>query len=241
MVAFAMLAVNARAYAPVIQEVPDIIVGDAENSSASNVFVFPNAIDLDAKVSDDLTTDTGIIWTYSETTDNMYTINKALRSDPLVDNLVSPANSKKITYTWDPRDTTTGTLGARTVTIRDESRSPVASDANHNATYSPADCNGTSVQAYKSSRTITLYASDGSTVSLANAKSFIVYTLDNGLDTYSPLENVVYDPGLVGGTAGFLYRRQLVPLRSRSARTACASPSARPATMMPTGTARTAL
>ncbi|MEN6625685.1 MAG: hypothetical protein ABFD69_05590 [Candidatus Sumerlaeia bacterium] len=195
MVAFAMLAYNASAYAPTITDLPDIVVGDAEDSSAANVFVFTNAIDLNAKVNDDMTTPAGIIWTYSEA-DSQYLINKATPSVPGTDNQVSPSAAKRIDNQSDPADTD----GPRTATIRDNVRSPYTGTA----PYSPSDLNGGILP---NSRVITLYASDGSTVSLTNGKSFVVYSLDNGYDAYSPAEDVVYQPPMQGAIpSGWSYQ-----------------------------------
>lgn len=202
MVAFAMLAYNASAYAPTITDLPDIVVGDAEDSSAANVFVFTNAIDLNAKVNDDMTTPAGIIWTFSES-DSQYVINKAAPSVPGTDNLVSPAAAKRIDNQSDPVDTD----GPRTATIRDNVRSPYTVGGGYGP-YTPSDCvAGREPTVLAESRVITLYASDGSTVSLANGKSFVVYSIDNGLDAYSPAEEVVYQPPMQGAIpSGWSYQ-----------------------------------
>ncbi|MCE5229221.1 hypothetical protein LLG95_06450 [bacterium] len=198
MVAFAMLAYNASAYAPTIDDLPDIVIGDAENTSGANVFVYPDAINLDAVGHDDATTVTQLIWSFSESgTTQPYVINKATPSVPGTDNLVSPAAAKRIDNQYDPMDPTTVTLGARTITFRDALRSPLTGAGSPKGPYADnlngGGATGSGSPTFLDSRVITMYCSDGSTVSLTNAKSFIVYTLDNGYDRLSPRFNKVYE------------------------------------------------
>jgi len=192
-VAFAMLGFKATAMAPTIDAIPDIIVGDAENSSDANVFVFPNAIDLNAKVHDDDTSAAGIIWTFA-TSGGVYALNGATPVNIATDDLVNPPAAKRVDTQNDARDTDTN---PRTVTVRDILRSPLPNLATYPAGSNGVTNSGTPPGTIIDSRVVTLYASDGSTMSLANGASFIVYTRDNGFDAYSPEftpPNTVYGP-----------------------------------------------
>ncbi len=105
MVAFALLAIKASALAPVISDLPDIYIGDAENSSANNVFVLPDAYNLNDFVSDDLTSASALIWTFSETGSTLpYVINKATASvRERTTSCRRPLRSGS-TIKWDPLD-----------------------------------------------------------------------------------------------------------------------------------------
>jgi hypothetical protein len=141
-----------------------------------------------------LTSASALIWTFAESGSTQpYVINKAVPSTVGTDNLVSPAATKRIDNQWDPLDPTTGTLGARTITFRDNLRSPLTTN-NGKGPYA-AGSNGVTNSGSPTvidSRVLTMYCSDGSTVSLTNAKSFIVYTLDNGYDFASYKAHTVY-------------------------------------------------
>lgn len=208
MVAFALLAIRASALAPVISDLPDIYIGDAENSSANNVFVHPDAYSLNAFAEDDLTSASALIWTFAETgTTKPYVINKALASDPSVDNLVSPVAAKRLDNQWDPMDPTTGTTGARTITFRDALRSPLTGTGSPKGPYAD-NLNGGGATASGSptildSRVLTMYCSDGSTMSLDNGKSFVVFTVDNGYDLVSYRHETVYNIDFKAGHSGW--------------------------------------
>lgn len=167
--------------APTIEEFGDVVIGDAENSSGMNVFVFPDVVSLKSIVADDLTSPTGIRWSYSSQ-GNVYMINGADPVDPAVDDLVSPPLSKRIDLNTDPLDPV---QNPKHLTLRDNLRSPIT-EAGGAGPYS--DRYGSTASGPRTiidSRVVTLYASDGSTVSLSNARSFIVYTCDNGYDLLS--------------------------------------------------------
>ena len=65
-VAIAMMGYQALALAPVITDIPSPIVGNAGDVTAPNTFVYPDAINLDAYVSDDSSATTKILWSYEE-------------------------------------------------------------------------------------------------------------------------------------------------------------------------------
>jgi hypothetical protein len=179
-VAIAVLGFNAMAMAPTISEIPDVIVGDAEEATESNRFVFPDAIDLDSFVNDDNTSSGAIIWSYSvAVTPTRYTLDGVQPLDIGSEDPNAPGSKRIDSQDLDPAEADSN---ARSVTIRDELRSPVASDPGPYA-----DPAGTGI--LPDSRVVTLYASDGTTWSMdqsLNGGTFIIYTDDDGLDRFSP-------------------------------------------------------
>ncbi|MEN6626391.1 MAG: hypothetical protein ABFD69_09210 [Candidatus Sumerlaeia bacterium] len=160
--------------APTIAELPDVIVGDAENSTQANVFVFLNCTRLNA--SDDLTPGDQLKWSYVSE-DNVYMVNGTAPIDLLVDDVVNPPNAKRLDTHNDPLDT--GSPG--TATVRDNLRSPVGEKGGLGP-YPESHGTSPTGTGIIDSRVVTLFASDGTTFS---SRSFIVYTNDNGYDQYS--------------------------------------------------------
>ncbi len=166
--------------APTIDDFGDVVIGDAEQGVGNNVFVFPDVVNLDTIANDDMTSSGLLIWTYASP-GGVYLINGATPVDPGGDDLVNPPAAKRVDTQKDPLDTT----GARTITLRDNLRSPIG-EAGGVGPYSNRNGSTSStVSAVIDSRVVTLYVSDGTTVALANGRSFIVYTLDNGYDRIS--------------------------------------------------------
>jgi hypothetical protein len=170
-VALAMMSVSIFATAPVITDPGDYIVGDAEQGIGNNVFVFPDAIDLDGSVVDDNLPDASIKWSFDDPTAR-YRLNGVMGgvADP---NTVGAANDLRIadTDTGDaPNDASPNTL-----TIRNENLSPVAGSPPY------GDPAGVGVLPGETS-TVTLYASDGS---LFDSVSVVLYTADDDSDSLS--------------------------------------------------------
>jgi hypothetical protein len=167
-VAVALLGFKAMATAPTITDIPDVIIGDAENGTPSNIFVYPDAINLDNFVSDTDTTDGGIIWSYTGG-GGTYLLNGI---GPNAGDLVSPAAGARLNNNanTDPRSSDSQ---ARTITFRNNVHSPLASEPVTSG-YTAAPTSET--------QTVTLVASDSSTIS---SKSILVYTDDNGDDQTS--------------------------------------------------------
>jgi hypothetical protein len=206
-VAIALMGFNAMALAPTIGEIPDIIVGDMGPVTGTNVFVYPDAINLDSYVNDDDTLSSDITWSYSVATEpTRYTINavQPMPNTSTLDEYINPTNRV---------DDTDGDLreedsNPRTITIRDELRSPLASD---DGSESPAAYPERGTGFLSDSRVVTLYASDGSTVSnpldeTGEGGIFIIYSEADGEDRYSPEEGgvLVITRDLTGGApSGF--------------------------------------
>ncbi len=174
-VVFAM-SLQAMALAPTISEIPDIIVGNAEGATAANIFVFPDVLNLNSYVTDDETPASGVVWSYHVQA-GTYRINNANPIDPATGDLVNPPQGNRIDVTnLDPLDVD---QNPRTITVRDELRSPVAVGGGSGPYPSPG-----SAGILDSGKVVTLFASDGTTVSL-EGRSFIVYSDNGGLDRFS--------------------------------------------------------
>jgi hypothetical protein len=154
----------------VIDAIPDLIVGDGEDITATtdpNSFVYPDAINLDNVVADDLTADASLTWTYTKgTVPGRYLLNGADAINLASENPNSPAATKTI------RQVLQGELNPdnlpQTVTIRDIMLSPIGGP---NVDPGAAGIVGSEV--------VTLIASDGTTY---GTRSLIVYSDNNGLD-----------------------------------------------------------
>jgi len=174
-VAIAMLGIQAMAEAPMISDLPSPVVGDADQATGAARFVYPQAFDLTAYVSDDNTADTAIKWSYEVADTGKYMINgvepvdsSAAGADTVIKN--PDATGKQINAAdLDPDKVGTD---PNKITIRDIQFSPIGS-----AEVDPGTTNGvidTSV--------VTLYASDGTTYS---SKTSIFWTELGGSDHLS--------------------------------------------------------
>jgi hypothetical protein len=170
-VAFACLGFQAFAVAPVINQIPSpVVTDDANPVSGPYLFVYADWIDLRAYTTDDGNV-SNLIWSYEEGT-GRYTLNNAV---PLASSAeaLSPAATKIIN--------SAGNIAAGpeldpdgspyTVTVRDVIQSPIGGP-NVPGGINPGDIVGQAV--------ITLYASDGTTVSAP--ETFTAYTQAYGGD-----------------------------------------------------------
>jgi len=74
-IAFSAIGIIGSAMAPVITDPGDYIVGDLEEKPTfDNAFGFPDAIDLDASVTDE-TPDAGLLWSYAQGPGVRYSLN----------------------------------------------------------------------------------------------------------------------------------------------------------------------
>jgi hypothetical protein len=176
-VAIAMMGFNAMSMAPVISDMPDIIVGDEASATDPNLFVYPDAINLDNYVSDDTTADGSILWSYTKAAlPGRYTINGVDGIDLGSENPNAPGakriDNQVLNSEVNPDANT------RTITVRDSTLSPLPSGPN-------TDPGATGIVA---SEVITFIASDGTTYSLdqASANTIVVYTDNDGIDRLSP-------------------------------------------------------
>lgn len=172
MVAIALSGYRALGRAPVVSDILDIVVGDAESATPPNVFVYPNAIDLNAKVNDPDGSDDQIIWSFLESS-GTYLIN-GVGSLASAADATNPAADKKIAgpsvTAQDPDDSDSGL----TATVRNATLSPIGG---------PNVDPGVAGIVAGSAKVITLFASDGATIGQTD---FIAYTANDELDHTSP-------------------------------------------------------
>jgi hypothetical protein len=198
MVTFAMSASAVKAEAPVITDPGDYIVGDSEDGIGNNVFVFPDAFDLDGIVSDDTTADSAIKWSYSG--GGRYLINGVPRLEDQggvsVANINNPATEVRSTdgdnggFNINP-DLGGGTQDAagNTVTIRNQILSPGTGATG------PHGEPGTTGVLPGETETITLFASDCSTFS---SVSITLYSSNETSDALSGLMENIFDLDFIG-------------------------------------------
>ena len=179
MAAVAVLATRAMAEAPVVDDFRDIIVGDAEDASANNIFVFPDAIDIgDAATDDGLPGDT-LTWSFLDSS-GTYVVNGKVSlaggDDPgappaaKVINLEDTDPYGEPDNGWIPRD-----ADPETLTVRNEALSPLAGTA-------PFDDPAGGPGLVDGPTALTLFCGDGD---LAGSSTLFVYTDDDGYDEVS--------------------------------------------------------
>lgn len=181
-VVIAVMGLQAMAMAPVVENIRDQIVGDAEDASSANVFVFPDAIDLTNAASDDGLPQplTQFTWSFFENTGTYILNGKASLAD--TDDPAAPPTAKVIsssdseTYVadaqnvWNSRDT-----DPLTVTIRNEVLTPISGGAG-------ADPGAAGLSTPVA---VTLFASDGDR---AGSTTLFVYSDNDGWDGASPTQ-----------------------------------------------------
>lgn len=200
-VAIAMMGFHAMSMAPTIDDIPDIIVGDLEGSTSANVFVFPEALDLNSLATDDSSTPGQIIWSFAGAA-GRYTINGVEGLNLATTDPATPGSGHIGQVLQGETD---GDSNARTVTVRDTTLSPFPAVDQ----YWPEPVT-TGVLA---SEVITLFASDGTSFS---SKDLIVYTANEEEDATSgsAFTEVIptIDFGSSDSTFGWAYKQELDPL-----------------------------
>lgn len=195
-VAVALLGYQAMSMAPTIGNIPDVIIGDAEEGSGSNRFVFQDAIDLDTYVTDDTTSDAGIIWSAINVTGNYAINNKA----SVTDGNQNAPGAAALTSGADDAESVDSNL--RTATFRNKQYSPTPG----------ADGTEPPFSGIGAGEVLTLYASDGTTYS-ADGKSIMVY-IDNGgsdaLSSSGPQPTNVLSLDFGAGTNGWVTQQEVV-------------------------------
>jgi hypothetical protein len=179
MAVVAVFATSAMAEAPVVDDFLDIIVGDAEDASANNIFVYPDAIDIGGAASDDGLPGDTLTWSFLDSS-GTYVVNGKVSLEGGDDPGAPPA-AKVINLEdtdpydgpaneWIERDTDPETL-----TVRNEALSPLASDPPYG---DPAGGPGL----VDGPTALTLFCGDGD---LAGSSTLFVYTDDDGYDMVS--------------------------------------------------------
>jgi hypothetical protein len=188
-VAVALLGFQAMAMAPTISTVPDVIIGDAETGTNSNDFTFPDALNGNNLVSDDVTSDGGILWTFQNPGGN-YSINARTRTDGSAEDLNAPTANYSLTGADDPSAVDADT---RTFTFRNIQFSPVGGP-NTEPGALPTPGFG---------EAMTLVASDGTTYTMSNV--FMAYIVDGEDALSGSIGEGVYSVDWTdGGTHGWV-------------------------------------
>jgi hypothetical protein len=163
--AFAILGVQAMAMAPVIGDIPSPIIGDEGIATPANIFVYPDAIDLDRYVSDDTTPSNEIKWSYDGT--GNYLLNGV---DPIdTGDPNNPGANQIDTQDLDPDQVDND---PRTVTFRNANLTPIGQSPGNDPGFTGVGAD----------EIITLFASDCTTYSM---KEIFVYTDAGGNDRLS--------------------------------------------------------
>lgn len=220
-VAVAMLGIQAMAMAPVIQDLPSPIVGSAGTVTGPNRFVYPDAFDLTAYVTDDNTAASAIKWSYEVSGTPKYNINGVAPINSASENPVTPGAKQINNQDLDPQQVDNN---PQTVTIRNVNLSPISGTQTDPSTTGILD---------SETQLLTLYASDGTTYTLPAgapgavaghlAKSMFVYTDNGGSDRMSqgtvtnvPVATYDYE----GNTDGWSYSMVLTATSGTSGNTA---------------------
>jgi hypothetical protein len=172
-VAIALMGFKAMAAAPVIQAIPDIIVGDAEDivqASDPNIFVYPDAINLDLVVSDE-TPDDQLIWTYTKATvPGRFLINGVPAID-LGSLTPTPPTGNRLGQVLQGERNPDANV--RTVTVRDNTLSPITTGGGNGPYPDPGAAGNVGEEL------VTLVASDGTTY---GTRTVLMWSDNNGLD-----------------------------------------------------------
>lgn len=174
-VAVAMMGSNAMSMAPVITNIKDIIVSDDTPVTGANLFVYPDAIDLNSVVSDGDTPDANLIWSFYDA-DGNYQVN-AVDSLTLGEIGVLPPVGKRIagpgaTTADDPEAVDADLF---TITVRNKSLSPIGGP-------NAADQPGSGILSAYTDVVVFLVSDEDQFTSAAT----VIYTEDDGTDRLSP-------------------------------------------------------
>jgi len=196
-VAVAVMAVQVMAMAPVIGDIPSPVVGNLENVTPAQGFVYPDAIDLTKYVTDPdhpTSPSLNVVWSYETVGAPKYSINGVGPLDTAGGELpetAGPAGAKAIN---------TQVLGGevnvdgnpQTITVRNIHLSPIVSQPG-------TDPGGTGVVTGET-QLVTLYAGDGTTYSTTHVW---FYSTSNERDRLSPGGIRCYESNIPVTSAGF--------------------------------------
>lgn len=205
-VAVVMMAAQAMSMAPIIGNIPSPVVGDNENVTPANTFVFPDAIDLTAYVTDKNADGSdnppaNIMWSYEILGGTArYRINNrdqiAGTDDPS-----NPPAAKRIDGPGSADEDPLGTNDADSkITIRNIALTPITEPP------SPGTDPGAAGIIPAETQEVTFYAGDGTTFSFKNV---LFYTDNDGNDRLSGggvSGTPVYTQTFTGTVANWGYR-----------------------------------
>jgi hypothetical protein len=201
-VVMAIYSLSAMAMAPTILDISDIIIGDAEDTSEANIFVYPDGLNLSRNngfTDVDTPNDADIEWSFYDAT-GKYVMNGigSLDLSPTGDDVVNPSATGKainLSDTADPGDDS----DPFTVTARNDSLSPLSGTPPY------AEPSTTGILAGETA-TLTFFVSDGAATDSATVS---VYCDNEGWDSPSPVGEIPYTlvttVDLIAGTAGWTF------------------------------------
>jgi hypothetical protein len=162
-VVVALLSSSSFAYAPVLKNIPDIIIGDHEQGDTNNFFVFSDAFVFDTYVTDRDSTVSDLRWSYHKTGQTPSSPTQTIvinNMDEEPSNFVTPTENIRLSHT--------------TASFRNDTLSP------RTKTTLPFNTpSGTLANVF-----LALYVSDGT---FTDSQEITVYSVDNGFDGYSRL------------------------------------------------------
>lgn len=174
----AVMGLDAMAGAPTVLDIRDIIVGDAEDISAANIFVYPDVLNLTEYVTDDGLPGDDLFWSFYESTDTYIVNGMASLAD--TDDPVSPPTGKTINLADDEtyvavaeNVTNSRDTNPATITIRNNALSPITGTAPYDEPGFTGRDAGTA---------LTLFCSD---TDKAGSFTLFVYTDNEGWDELS--------------------------------------------------------
>jgi hypothetical protein len=157
-IAVALISSSVFAYAPVLKNLPDIIIGDVEEGASNNFFIFSDAFVFDNFVTDqDTTVSTHIKWSFSNMTGTQTIFINGLDEETVDAEFKNPTN--------DIRD------GYLTASFRNETASPTSGSTPFPPTV-------------LADQELAVYVSDGAHVV---SDKIMVYTIDDAEDGLSGL------------------------------------------------------
>lgn len=189
MVAIALMGMRVSAMVPVINPIPDPIVGDSDGVSGTNEFVYPDALNLSQYGSDPDNGPSPLVWSY-EGVDGKYTFNGVAGLSGAESPITPPGAKSLLDHDDDPGQADNNPA---TVTIRNVDLSPIGG---------PNVDPGAPGIVDSETRTITLWASDGAT---AGMREITVYTDNEGEDRLSTSEEFVAAGSFDAGAEGWAW------------------------------------
>ncbi len=194
------LAGSAFAAAPVISNIPDVIIGDAEDNigTDNNFFVFTNAFNFDNFVSDLDTPKSSLQWSFDEGDDNVAPNTRWFE-----------INGKQAVHLGTSEIASSGNTGHNPPAPANELRSVSQFASFRDIVFSPSGSGPFPAPTepdksdHAAGKVVTFYVSDGTNVA---SKSILVATRDNQYDALSGGSQFtqVYDDPLTGtSTSGW--------------------------------------
>jgi len=173
------LASSAFAAAPVISNIPDVIIGDQEDNvgTDNNFFVFTNAFNFDNYVSDLDTSKASLQWSFDEGDDNVAPNTRWFA-----------INGKQAVHLGTAEIASSGNTGHNPPAPANELRSVSQFASFRDIVFSPSGSGPFPAPTdpekadHAAGKVVTFYVSDGTTVA---SKSILVATRDNQMDALS--------------------------------------------------------